>query len=260
MGEGETLRSIEEWKEAAEAGADLVELRIDCLRREPDLKRILKERPTPVVFTIRRGADGGLWRGNEEKRQQFLREAIALGVDYIDLEMDIATKIRRFGKTKRIVSYHNIKTTPVDLRDIAEKCEEFDPDVVKVATAATTLAEASRVLHLGVTAKSPTIAIAMGEIGVFTRILGAKFGAPFTYAGFNPERVFAAGMLPFKVLKKDYAYNEIDTKTEIYAVIGDPIEQSLSPVGAQRRIPSARVEQGHGADPGPQRRAAGLLQ
>jgi 3-dehydroquinate dehydratase / shikimate dehydrogenase len=144
--------------------------------------------------------------------------------------MDIATKIRRFGKTKRIVSYHNTKTTPVDLQDIAEKCEEFDPDVVKVATAATNLAEASRVLHLGVTAKSPTIAIAMGEIGVFTRILGPRFKAPFTYASFNPERVFAAGMLPFKVLKKDYAFNQIDTNTEIYGVIGDPIEQSLSPV------------------------------
>ncbi len=142
---------LEEWKQAAEAGVDLVELRIDCLRREPELKRILKDRPTPVVFTIRRGVDGGLWRGNEDKRQQLVREAVALGVDYIDLEMDIATKIRRFGKTKRIVSYHNTKTTPVDLQDIAEKCEEFDPDVVKIATSATTLAEASRVLHLGAT-------------------------------------------------------------------------------------------------------------
>jgi 3-dehydroquinate dehydratase / shikimate dehydrogenase len=229
IGRGRHSSLAEEWKEAAQAGADLAELRIDCLRHEPDLKRILKERPTPVVFTIRRGVDGGLWRGNEEKRQQFLREAIALGVDYVDLEMDIATKIRRFGKTKRIVSYHNIKTTPVDVRDVADQCEEFDPDVVKVATAATSLAEASRVLHLGVTAKSPTIAIAMGEIGAFTRILGPKFGAPFTYASFNPERVFAEGMLPFKVLKKDYAFNEIDTNTSIYAVIGDPIEQSLSP-------------------------------
>ncbi len=183
-----------------------------------------------MVFTIRRGADGGLWRGNEDKRQQFLREAVALGVDYVDLEMDIATKIRRFGKTKRIVSYHNTKTTPVDLQDIAEKCEEFDPDVVKIATSATTLAEASRVLHLGTTGKAPTIPIAMGEIGVFTRILGAKFGAPFTYAGFNPERVFAAGMPHYTVLKKDYAYNEINAGTEVYGVIGDPIEQSLSPV------------------------------
>ena len=230
IGRGRHSSLLEEWNQAAEAGVDLVELRIDCLRREPELKRILKTRPTAVVFTIRRGVDGGLWRGNEDKRQQLLREAVALGVDYVDLEMDIATKIRRFGKTKRIVSYHNTKTTPADLDDVAEKCAEFDPDVVKIATSATTLAEASRVLHLGTKAKGPTIPIAMGEIGVFTRIFGAKFGAPFTYAGFNPERVFAAGMLHYGVVKNDFAQGEINAQTEVYGVMGDPIEQSLSPV------------------------------
>src|SRR5437762_6645715 len=119
IGRGRHSSLAEEWKEAAEAGVDLVELRIDCLRRDPDLKRILKERFTPLVFTIRRGVDGGLWRGNEEKRQQLLREAVALGVDYVDLEMDIATKIRRYGKTKRIVSYHNFKATPSEVADVA---------------------------------------------------------------------------------------------------------------------------------------------
>jgi 3-dehydroquinate dehydratase/shikimate dehydrogenase len=229
IGRGRHASLAEEWKAAAAAGVNLVELRIDCLRREPDLKRILKDRPTPLVFTIRRGIDGGLWRGNEEKRQQLLREAVALGVDYVDLEMDIAPKVRRFGKTRRIVSYHNMKTTPVDLEDVAEKCEEFDPDVVKIATAASTLAEASRVLHLGTKGKTPTIPIAMGEIGIFTRILGAKFGAPFTYTGFNPERVFAVGMMPFQTFKRDYSYDEINGRTEVYGVLGDPIEQSLSP-------------------------------
>src|SRR5262249_38392121 len=130
---------------------------------------------------------------------------------------------------KRIVSYHNTKTTPVDVQDIAEKCEEFDADVVKIAATASNLAEASRILHLGVTAKTATIPIAMGEIGVFTRILGAKYGAPFTYAGFNPERVFAAGILPFRVMQKDYFYDAIDAQTEVYGVVGDPVEQSLSP-------------------------------
>src|SRR5271157_4549559 len=196
IGRGRHSSLTEEWEAAAKAGTDLVELRIDCLRRDPDLKRILKQRPTPMVFTIRRGVDGGLWRDHEEKRLQLLREAIALGVDYVDLE-----------------------------QDIAEKSDELDPDIVKIATSASTLADASRVLHLGVTGKFPTIPIAMGEIGVFTRILGAKLGAPFTYAGFNPERVFAAGMLQFPVVKKDYFYNQIDSKTEIYGVIGDPIEQ-----------------------------------
>jgi 3-dehydroquinate dehydratase/shikimate dehydrogenase len=229
LGRGRHSSLLDEWKSAAEAGADLVELRVDCLRRDPDLKRILKERHTPLVFTIRRGVDGGLWRGNEEKRQQLLREAVALGVDYVDLELDIATKIRRYGKTKRIVSYHNMRNTPVDLKDIAVKAEECDPDVVKIATLALNLADAARVLQLGATAKVPTIPIAMGEIGVFTRVLGAKYGAPFTYAGFNPERVFAAGMLLFSTLKKDLRYDQIDSQTEVYGVLGDPIQQSMSP-------------------------------
>lgn len=229
IGRGRHSSLTEEWKAAAEAGAELVELRIDCLRREPDLKRILAERYTPLVFTIRRGADGGLWRGNEERRQQLLREAIVAGVDYVDLEMDIASKIRRFGKTQRVVSYHNLKNTPQEVQDVAEQCDEMDADIVKVATNALTLADASRVLHLGKTAAVPTIPIAMGELGVFTRILGAKYGAPFTYAGFHPERVFAPGMLHFGTLRKDYCYEQIDSETEVYAVIGDPIEQSLSP-------------------------------
>src|SRR4051794_13589998 len=172
IGRGRHASLAEEWKEAAEAGAELVELRVDCLRREPDLKRVLAKRPTPMVLTLRRGSDGGLWRGHEEKRQQLLREAIVLGVDYVDLEMDIAPKIRRFGKTKRIISHHNFKETPEDLDDIIEEIGKLDPDVVKVATMAGTVADAVRVLQAGAKAPGPTTAIAMGELGFFTRILG----------------------------------------------------------------------------------------
>ncbi|ODT99246.1 MAG: shikimate dehydrogenase [Planctomycetes bacterium SCN 63-9] len=229
IGRGRHSSLLEEWKAAAEAGADLVELRLDCLRRDVDLKRILKVRHTPIVCTIRRTADGGLWRGQEEKRQQLLREAIVLGVDYVDIEVDIAPEIRRYGKTKRIVSYHNMQAMPEDLDDVVYRCEELDPDIIKIAVQTKTLAEASQVLRYATTAKFPAITIAMGEIGAFTRILGAKYGAPFTYAGFNPERQFAPGMFSFRRLQRDFHYNRINSQTEVYAVIGDPIEQSLSP-------------------------------
>ena len=229
IGRGRHSALAEEWQLAADSGADLVELRIDCLRRDPDFKRILAKRPTPVLFTIRRGADGGLWRGNEETRQKLLREAIALGVDYVDLEMDIASKIRRFGKTKRIVSYHNFKTTPEEIADIAEQCDEMDADVVKVATLASDVPTAVRVLELCKGSAVPTIAIAMGDVGVFTRILARKYGSPWTYAGVNPERTFAPGMPIVGNLARDFFYNDINAETEVYGVIGDPIGHSLSP-------------------------------
>ena len=231
IGRGRHSSLLAEWKAAAEAGAALVELRIDCLRRDPDLKRILANRLTPVVFTIRRGVDGGLYRGEEEKRRKLLREAIVMGVDYVDLELDTARAIPRpsFGKTQRIVSVHNFKEMPANLEDVSEEIDKGDPDIVKMACLARTLPEASRMLKFVARGQKPTIGIAMGPIGTFTRVLGAKFGAPFTYAGFNPDLTFAPGMPRLHELKEEYHYNRIDAQTDLYAVIGDPIGHSLSP-------------------------------
>ncbi len=229
LGRGRHSALVDEWKAASDAGVELVELRVDCLRREPDLKRILAERPTRFAFTVRRGSDGGLWRGPEEKRQGLIRQAIVAGCDYVDLEMDIAREIRRFGKTKRVVSYHNLKQTPSDLLEIAQQCEELDADIVKIATRAHSVNDALRVLQVAAKMETPTIAIAMGEVGSFTRVLGARYGAPYTYANFNVDRNFAPGMLHFNTLKRDYGYDQINEMTEVYAVIGDPIGHSLSP-------------------------------
>ena len=90
----------------AQRGAQLVELRVDWLSRAPDVPRLLKDRPTPVVVTCRRKQDGGRWMASEEQRQMVLRTAIVSGADYVDLERDIAKSIPRYGKTQRIVSHH----------------------------------------------------------------------------------------------------------------------------------------------------------
>lgn len=220
---------LAEWKEAAEAGAELVELRIDCLRTEPNLRRILAVRPTRVLLTIRRSADGGLWKGDEQKRQLLLREAVLAGVDYIDLEEDIATSIPRYGRTRRVISYHNFKGIPDDLEALAGRMRKADADIVKIAATAKNLPEALRIYGLMKKVSWPMIGIAMGTVGFFTRVLGAKCGSPFTYAGFNPEQTFAPGIPQFQELKKDYLHDWINKESEVYAVIGDPIMHSLSP-------------------------------
>src|SRR3954454_13072051 len=94
--------------EAAKQGAPLVELRLDFLAKAPDFKRLLDKRPCPMIATFRRPEDGGRWNGTEEQRQMIMRQAVVAGFDYIDLEEDIADRIPRFGKVKRIVSYHNL--------------------------------------------------------------------------------------------------------------------------------------------------------
>jgi 3-dehydroquinate dehydratase/shikimate dehydrogenase len=259
IGRGRHSSLAAEWKAAAEAGARLVELRIDCLRRDPDLKRILTDRPTPIVFTIRRGADGGLWRGDEERRQKLLREAIVLGVDYVDIESDIAKTIPRpkFGTTKRIISHHDFKKIPEDLEERVDAMRQCDADIVKVAALASSVPEASRMLEIVAKSQTPTVSIAMGPLGYFTRIWGRRFGSPMTYAGFNPDRTFAPGQPQFHELVRDYFYDDINRETELYAVIGDPIAHSLSPAvhnaafmraGLNKRMLPIQIPEGKLAD------------
>jgi hypothetical protein len=67
----------------AERGASLCELRLDILQHNPDLGRLLADRPTPVIVTCRRQQDKGLWKYTEEQRLTVLRSAIVAGVEYV---------------------------------------------------------------------------------------------------------------------------------------------------------------------------------
>jgi 3-dehydroquinate dehydratase/shikimate dehydrogenase len=219
-----------EVQEAAKRGAEMIELRLDYLRRAPDFKRLLAERPCPLVATVRRGPDGGRWTAAEDARRMLLRQAIVAGFDWVDLESDVADEIRRFKDVKRIVSYHNLQEVPGDLETIYERMCGQDPDVVKIAVTAQSPADNLRVLRLLQGAPKPTVAFCMGDFGVPSRILAGKFGAPFTYASFNKERTLAPGIVSFDEMRRVYHYDEVNRVTEVYGVIGDPVGHSLSPL------------------------------
>lgn len=230
IGRGRHRMMIAEHKHLAEQGAELVELRLDYIQRAVNLKRLLNNRPCPVIITCRREQDGGYWTRSEQDRIILLRTAIADGADYVDLEEDIAGKILRFGPTKRIVSYHNFDETPQNLREIHDRCSAHDPDIVKIATKANSPHDNLRILSLISESEVPTVAMCMGDIGIPSRILAGKFGAPFAYATFHKERAVAPGQLSFQEMREVYHYDQIDLDTDVYGVIADPVGHSLSPV------------------------------
>jgi 3-dehydroquinate dehydratase/shikimate dehydrogenase len=219
-----------EIQEAAKQGAKLIELRLDFLARAPDFKRLLYDRPCPIIATFRRQADGGRWTGTEEQRMMLIRQAIVAGFDYIDLEVDIIDKIPRFGKVKRIVSYHNVQQVPEQLEQIYEQMCEADADVFKIAVNAQQTSDNLRVLALLKNAKKPTVAMCMGDLGTCSRLLGLRLGVPFAYGAFNRERQIAPGILSYKELQNVYAIERINAETKVFGVIGDPIGHSLSPL------------------------------
>ncbi len=214
----------------AQRGAKLVELRVDWLSKAPDVPRLLKDRPTPVVVTCRRREDGGKWTGTEEERQTVLRTAIISGAEYVDIESDIAKSIPRYGKTKRIISHHDFESTPDNLEELWKKMSGLNADIIKLVTTAHSPSDCVRLLKLVSGAKIPTIAFCMGEFGILSRVLCGKYGAPFTYAAFSAEREIAPGQLTFQQMNEIYHYEDIKSDTKVFGVLGDPIAHSLSPV------------------------------
>ena len=96
-------------------GAELVELRIDYINGTPSVKALAGKRTGPVVITCRRErmAGGGAARRTNDWPPA---DGDCRGVEWVDLEEDVAGQVPRLGKTKRIVSYHNFHETPEDPR------------------------------------------------------------------------------------------------------------------------------------------------
>src|SRR5262249_800722 len=149
-------------------------------------------------------ADGGRFPGTEEERLMLLRQAIVAGFDWVDLEKDVAKSVPRFGKVKRIVSFHDMRGTPDNLEEIYKEMCGLDPDVVKVVVTAGQPSDNLRVLDLLRDAPKPTVALCMGDLGTCSRVLCGRFGAPFTFGAFNKERNIAPGILSHEELRGIY--------------------------------------------------------
>jgi 3-dehydroquinate dehydratase/shikimate dehydrogenase len=229
IGRSRHKHMLAEFAHLVEQGAELVELRLDYINSRVNIQRLLKDRPCPIVITVRREQDGGKYTGTEEARLIMLREAIANGVEYVDLEDDVAGLIPRFGKTKRIISYHSFRNTPDNLRELHDRLKSLDADVVKIATMANQPHDNLRVLEMMQQSDSPTVAMCMGDIGTPSRILGPKFGAFFTYATFHHERALAPGQLSYDHMVNVYRHNSISPQTAVFGVVADPVAHSLSP-------------------------------
>ena len=242
IGRGRHRHVIAEHKHLVENGIRLVELRLDYLQGEVQVKRLLRDRPCPVIMTCRRKSDGGRWEHSEEARLTLLRTAIVEGADYVDLEDDVAAGIRRYGVTKRIISHHDFQKTPADLTLLHKRLASMDADVVKIAAMANHPTDNLRMLQMVHASRLPTVGICMGDIGAPTRILGGRYGAPFTYATFNDDRVLAPGQIGWRQMREMYRYDSITAATRIYGVVADPVGHSLSPVVHNAALAAAGID------------------
>lgn len=177
---------IEVAHDCIDKGADVLEFRIDALKN-PDIKEIkdtINEINFPMIATNRISTEGGSFKGPEEDRINILYECADL-VDYVDIELqsndEYIKKIHDTG-VKTIVSYHDFEKTP-DLNEITyivEKEQELG-DIAKVAFMPQNLEDTLTILAV-LSHCENTIAISMGDLGSYTRVMASKFNSPITFA------------------------------------------------------------------------------
>jgi 3-dehydroquinate dehydratase/shikimate dehydrogenase len=214
--------------------ADLFEIRGDLLA-EVDLLTLLRARTRPLVFTCRPAWAGGRWQGDEDRRRLTLLEAVRRGYDYVDVELEsrfLDVAIEKSG-SGLIVSHHDFEGTPDGLRELYDAMCDHGADIVKLAVTPRGFADVVRVVALAeeVAAEggTPLVAIAMGPLGVLTRILGGRWKAPFTYAAAAAGEETAPGQLTAAQLANVYHVRHVQPDTRVYGILGSDVQGSLSP-------------------------------
>jgi 3-dehydroquinate dehydratase-1 len=194
---------LEAAKNSIEAGADLIELRIDAMDHpNPDeVSNIIKDIKHPIIATNRMIEEGGLFRGSEAERTDILLAA-AKHADIVDIELqtdeDYLNRIIKASKST-IISYHNFEKTPsAEILLMVVNQERKLGDIAKFAVMPKNISDTLIVLDV-LSQVENTIGISMGEIGRYTRVVATLFGSPITFASL--DNISAPGQLDIRTTK-----------------------------------------------------------
>lgn len=200
----------------------------------------------PAIATCRPPREGGRYLGTEATRLERLRRAAQEGAAWVDVEWDVVEALGDLP-VPRIVSRHLFDETPADVLALWEEMAARGGDVVKVATRARSLTDALRVCSLYTQVDRPTIAIAMGEPGIVTRILAFAFPVAFlSYAAPTPDRAAAPGQLTAQVMLADYAVDRLRTGVPYYGYLAPDaarggVVAKVNRIWRARRVPAVLV-------------------
>ena len=240
-----TGNSADEMLDTAEAMArdnPFLEFRLDHLKQPaaalPKIRRFLETHQyVTAIGTCRRAVSGGNFKGSLAAQLEILAKAAAAGCQLVDLEIesglkckpDVVAKLR--ARAALIVSSHDFRATR-GLERTLEKMLAIPADFYKVVASATTLSDNVTMMKFlqAQSDKHALIGLCMGEQGIISRVLGVRAGSAFTFAAVSAGQKTAPGQVSAQQLRGIYRIEQVDAATRVYAVAGDPIGHSLSPV------------------------------
>jgi 3-dehydroquinate dehydratase type I len=154
--DGSSMRQLLKNIHSASRLSDCIEARIDKVR-DFSLPTLLSRKIIPTILTCHSKSTSGFGPGNENKRIKLLSSAIASGkFKYVTVDIPNPFKVSvfisslinqaRLNNSKLILSYHDYKSTPDNLKVIYQKLSAFNPAVIKIVTYAQNVGDNFKVL------------------------------------------------------------------------------------------------------------------
>ena len=210
--------------------ADLVEFRLDLVR-DLDLDRLIAAPGKPKLMTVRSRPQGG--EAAPADRPALLRNLCRAPIAWVDVEPDDfgLADVRRPGGPRRLLSWHDLHTTPLDLEDrLARLLREERASLVKLVTFADVAGDLLRVRDLLRRAPAGRVlSFCMGPKGTASRILSPSWGGAGVFAPRRGAPASAPGQVPLEDLVETYRIDTLKPTTGLYGVLGSPVGHSLSP-------------------------------
>jgi 3-dehydroquinate dehydratase/shikimate dehydrogenase len=228
--------------------SDFVELRLDYLDKaelgtvQEELANILRDSLRPVIVTLRPAEQGGRRALSLKTRMGMdlsFSDALRDNASLLDIELDVAQILTKASEylapmpwDRIICSHHDIIGLPADLEAIYHRMVSTKARILKIAVQADEITDCLPMFQLLETARSDgreMIAIAMGNAGLLTRILGPSRGAFLTFGSLDETHSTAPGQITAVSLRDVYRIHQIDRETEIMGLVGEQVAHSMSP-------------------------------
>lgn len=197
---------------------DVVEWRADWLNENEDAMAVLSALRVavgnhPLLVTFRTAAEGGQRQPTPQEYLAFCSDAAASGcADLVDVELfcqdDMAEQVleavHRTG-VPVVMSSHDFEKTPGRKEMFArlQRMEEMGADIAKLAVMPQKRKDVLRLLDVTLKAQEelecPIITMAMGPLGVVSRVTGECFGSALTFGA--GEQSSAPGQMPATQLR-----------------------------------------------------------
>jgi 3-dehydroquinate dehydratase/shikimate dehydrogenase len=212
------------------AAVDWLEIRAD-LAGDLDANWLRSRFKGNLLYSLRSNAEGGAFNGSQSERRRRLLDN-ASRYDLVDLEGDRdldPALLAQLPPQKRLISWHGPATSSLGLEKRLEKFSAVDAQIYKLVPASKQSGdEIAGLSVLSRTRRTDLIAYTEGKSSFWSRLVAPHLGMPMVFGTIDKHPGPACDPSVTQLIE-DYQLPDLEPLREIYGIVGDPVQHSLSP-------------------------------